>query len=70
MVDTGLNTMTGGRLKRVLPFIKANQVVTVTFLEGRPVSVDLPASVELEVVEADTAVKGNTATDVKKAAKA
>lgn len=56
-------------LEGVLPFIKANQIVTLTFLEQRPVSVDLPASVELEVIEADTAVKGNTATDVKKAAK-
>jgi elongation factor P len=58
-----------GDLEGVLPFMLHNQTVTVTFLEGRPVSVDLPSSVELEVVEADAAVKGNTATDVKKTAK-
>lgn len=56
-------------LEGVLPFMLHNQTVTVTFLEGRPVSVDLPFSVDLEVVEADAAVKGNTATDVKKTAR-
>ncbi len=56
-------------LEGVLPFLVHNETVTVTFLEGRPVSVDLPSSVALKVVEADVAVKGNTATDVRKAAK-
>lgn len=56
-------------LEGVLPYLIHNETVTVTFLEGRPVSVDLPSSVALEVVEADAAVKGNTATDVKKSAK-
>jgi elongation factor P len=49
-----------------LPFMKENMTVTVTFLEGKPISVDLPASVVLEVTEAEAAIKGNTATDVKK----
>ena len=53
----------------VLPFMLHNSIVTVTFLEGKPVSVDLPASVELTVSEADVAVKGDTATDVRKRAK-
>ncbi|HVY62433.1 MAG TPA: elongation factor P [Planctomycetota bacterium] len=56
-------------IEGVLPFLLENTVVTVTFLEGKPVSVDLPASVNLKVVEADAAARGNTATDVKKQAK-
>jgi len=49
-----------------LGFMPLNTQVTVTFLEGKAISVDLPASVVLEVTDADVAVKGNTATDVKK----
>jgi elongation factor P len=56
-------------IEGVLPFLLENTVVTVTFLEGKPVSVDLPAAVNLKVIEADAAVRGNTATDVKKQAK-
>ncbi len=53
----------------VVPYMTHNMQVTVTFLEGRPVSVDLPASVTLKVAETEAAIKGNTATDVKKRAK-
>lgn len=59
----------GEDIEGVLPFLLENTVVTLTFLEGKPVSVDLPAAVTLKVVEADAAVRGNTATDVKKQAK-
>lgn len=58
----------GEDLEGVLPFMAHNQEVTVTFLEGKAVSVDLPASVELEVTEAPPAVRGNTATNVTKEA--
>jgi len=56
----------GGDLEDVLPYIVHNQTVVVTFLEGRAVSVDLPAAVELEVTEAPPSVRGNTATNVTK----
>lgn len=56
-------------IEGVIPFLLENTPVTVTFLEGKPVSVDLPASIVLTVTEADEAVRGNTATDVKKQAK-
>jgi elongation factor P len=53
-------------LEGVLPYMVHNQDVTVVFLEGKPVSIDLPAAVELSVTEADEAIKGDTATNVTK----
>lgn len=47
-------------------FVKENSEVEVTFHDARPISIALPASVVLEVREAEHAVKGNTATNVKK----
>ncbi|MFN9785618.1 MAG: elongation factor P [Planctomycetia bacterium] len=49
-------------------FVRENTVVDVTFHENAPIGVDLPGSVTLKVVEAEQAVKGNTATNVKKEA--
>jgi elongation factor P len=42
-------------------FLQDNMEVTVDFIEGKPVGVELPASVILMVVEADPVVKGQTA---------
>lgn len=47
-------------------YVKENSDVELTFHEGRAISIALPASVVLEVREAEHAVKGNTATNVKK----
>ena len=44
-----------------LPFLQENMTVNVSLIEGEPVSMDLPESVVLEVVEADPVVKGQTA---------
>jgi elongation factor P len=44
-----------------LPFLQENMTVNVKLIEGEPVSMDLPESVVLEVVEADPVVKGQTA---------
>lgn len=49
-------------------FVRENTVVDVTFHENLAIGVDLPASVTLKVIEAEHAVKGNTATNVKKEA--
>jgi elongation factor P len=49
-----------------MAFVKENTVVDVTFHETLPIGVELPGSVVLKVVEAEAAVKGNTATNVKK----
>ena len=44
-----------------LPFLTENMTVNVKLIEGEPVSIDLPETVVLEVVEADPVVKGQTA---------
>jgi elongation factor P len=50
-------------------YVKENTVVEVTFHSGTPIGVVLSPTVVLEVVEAEAAVKGNTATNVKKSAR-
>lgn len=47
-------------------FLVENAEVTVTFVEEKAVSVELPASVTLEVTEAPEGVKGDSATNVQK----
>jgi len=42
-------------------FLQENMEVSVDFIEGKPVSVNLPTQVVLTVVEADPVVKGQTA---------
>ena len=50
-------------------FVKESEEILVTFHETTPIGLELPTTVVLEVVEAEMAVKGNTATNVKKDAK-
>jgi len=50
-------------------FLQDNMHVTVDLVDGDPVAVHLPASVVLEVVEADPVVKGQTAASSYKPAK-
>ena len=51
-----------------MAFVKESEEVEVTFHETTPVSIALPTHVILEVTEAEMAVKGNSATNVKKEA--
>ena len=44
-----------------LPYLQENMTVNVKLIEGEPVSMDLPETVVLEIVEADPVVKGQTA---------
>lgn len=44
-----------------LPFLQENMTVNVRLIEGEPVSMDLPDTVVLDIVEADPVVKGQTA---------
>lgn len=55
--QTYLNTDTLGDKLR---YIKENMEIDVSFYEGRPIDISLPTSVELEVVHAPPAVKGDT----------
>jgi len=50
-------------------YIKDNAEVRVNFVEGKPISLDLPAAVELEVTHTDPGVKGDTVSNVFKPAK-
>jgi elongation factor P len=50
-------------------FLKDGMVVDVQFHEGTPIGVELPAHVELKIVETDPGFKGDTATNTTKPAK-
>lgn len=50
-------------------FVKPNQHVEVTFHEGTPIGLALPANVELTITETEPAAKGNTVSNVQKDAK-
>jgi elongation factor P len=50
-------------------FLQDGMVVAVDFIEGTPVSVELPEKVVMTVVEADPVVKGQTASSSYKPAK-
>ena len=42
-------------------YLKENDDASVTFYDGKPISLELPATVELKVTETEPAVKGATA---------
>ena len=50
-------------------FLKDGMVVDVQFHEAVPIGIDLPAHVELKVVETDPGFKGDTATNATKPAR-
>ncbi len=47
-------------------FMKEGDKVVATFLEGNPIALELPKSVDLEVIETSDAVAGNTANNAMK----
>lgn len=51
-----------------LNFLKEGSAVITMFLEGAPVSIEIPKSVELQVTETNDAVAGNTAGNATKEA--
>ncbi len=57
------------QVEEALRYIKENDTVTVKSLNDVPFSVEPENFVELKVIEAEPGVKGNTATNVTKAAK-
>jgi elongation factor P len=56
-------------IEESMHYIKDNSPIVVTFFDGAAVSVELPTAVTLEVIEAEEAAKGNTATNVTKGVK-
>jgi elongation factor P len=47
-------------------YLTENMEVKLTFYDGEPLDVELPTSVDLKVIQADVAVRGDTATGVTK----
>jgi elongation factor P len=60
------STLTADQLGDAMNFVTEGSNVEVMYYEGRPISVDIPPHVNLEVTQADPAVKGNTATGATK----
>jgi elongation factor P len=57
-----------GEIEDELTFMQPNATVQVLAVNGKPSSVQLPASVELSVVETEPGVKGDTVSNVTKPA--
>jgi elongation factor P len=57
-----------GELEDELPFMQPNATVQVLEVDGKPSGVQLPASVELTVVETEPGVKGDTVSNTTKPA--
>jgi elongation factor P len=55
-------------LEDTLPFLKPNMRIAVDFYEDRAVSLELPMTVDLEVVQTEPGIKGATATRTTKPA--
>ncbi len=55
-------TLGADMMENVLPYLLPEAMVTVEFHDERPLNVQLPQAVTLEVVECDAAIKGQTAT--------
>ena len=55
-------------LGEAMGFIPPNTVVEVTFHEGKPLTVQLPSSVELKVTQTEPGARGNTVSNVFKPA--
>src|ERR1700758_2339461 len=51
-----------------LPYLQPNASVQVLAVNGKPSSIQLPSSVELEVVETEPGIKGDTVSNVTKPA--
>ncbi len=50
-------------------YLMENQEYSILFFEGRAISLDMPSSVILRIVEAEPAIKGDSVTNIQKTAK-
>ncbi|MGH3009292.1 MAG: elongation factor P [Gaiellaceae bacterium] len=57
-----------GELTAELPYMQPNTSIQILNVNGKPSSVQLPSSVELQVVETEPGVKGDTVSNVTKPA--
>ncbi len=61
-------TLDSGLLEGSTEYLKEGQSVEVLFIEGEAVTIDLPATVELEVTDSSEGIKGDTANNPTKPA--
>lgn len=61
--------ISGEVLGETAQYLKEGLEVKLTFYENEPLDIELPSSVDLEVVEAEASVRGDTATGVNKKVK-
>lgn len=61
-------TINKDRIKWEMNFLKENDIVEVTRFESEVLGVAMPNSVELEIVECEPGIKGDTATNATKSA--
>jgi elongation factor P len=59
-------TMPALMMSDAAPYLKDEQTIEIHFYEGEPIDVNVPITVELEVVETEMAVAGDTATGATK----
>jgi len=62
-------TLNGDLIGEPAAFLQEGMMVTVESYEGSPISVELPETVTMQIVEADAVVKGQTASSSYKPAK-
>lgn len=67
--EFNMTPLNQSQVEDALKYIRENDTVTVRFLYDKAFSVEPENFVELKVIEAEPGVKGNTATNVTKAAK-
>lgn len=60
--------LTQAQVEDVIKYIKENDSVTVRFYKGNVIDVEAPNFVELEVVEAEPSVRGDSASNITKKA--
>lgn len=60
--------LTLAQVEQAIKFIKENDSVTIRFYKGSVIDVEPPTFVELEVIESEPSVKGNTASNIYKRA--
>jgi elongation factor P len=68
-VDFEQTVLKGSTLGDAVEYLTSNLQIKVSYVDGQPVGIDLPSSVELEVVETEPGLKSATASSVTKAAK-
>jgi elongation factor P len=59
-------TISKSKIGDAAGFLKESMEVKLTFYENEPIDIDLPTSVDLKIVRAEAAVRGDTATGVTK----